>query len=173
LLYFVRLLFDPSAAEIFLETAINGCSPELRLSAADIYVSVFPELNDDREALWELSLHGGSAELRMAAAARLVRFLAADTEFSDYELGLMALDSDSQVLREAAGYALGMRWLGQVDNGDLDLNTRVHFPDAASNMIKEGTLVQLAAAHTEINAELAQSAILPLFRLFLIRRSIP
>jgi hypothetical protein len=161
----VLLLFDPSFAETFHNTAVNGCSPELRWSASNLYLAIAAA--NDPNKLWDFTLNGNSEELQLAAASRLIPHLADDEDRDDGELQSLALTLGNKPLRFAAGYALGLRWLRLVEAGELDLGTRFEFPPNGKVNLIRGTLTQYATVHSGVHPELAQGAILPLFHLFL------
>lgn len=161
----ILLLFDPSFADTFLDTAINGCSPELRSSAANLYLAIAAA--NDENKLWDFTLNGESDELQLAAASRLIPFLADNDERDDGDLQNLALTLGNRPLRFAAGYALGLRWLRLVEAGELDLGTRFEFPPNGKVNLIRGSLTQYATVHSGVHAELAQGTILPLFYLFM------
>ncbi len=159
------LLFDPTFAENFLETASNGCSHELRLAAADLYVSLSPRFQEPEELLLLARSAASSAELQLAAATKLISIWADDQSLSAADLQSMALNGENGPLKAAAGYALGLRWLREVEAGRLDLATRFAYPPGGGVTATEGTIAQFAAIHAGVHPELAQAVVLPIFKL--------
>jgi len=156
---------------VFYDQALRGCTSELRTVAALLYLE-FPQFGPPlgpgsaREIWEELALEAKSAEMRAAAASRLIPFLADDQGLSDEDLQQLALLGKTAEFRSAAGSALGFRWQQKVKISKLDLSTIISFLGPDGQTLRQGTLIQFAATHTEVHPELAQAAIAPLFLLF-------
>ncbi len=158
---------DPTLLPRLLDKALHGCNPELRASAAIVYLilSQFISPNDEA-ALRALAREGGSTELRAAAAGLLAPLFAKDKALGDQDLQRLAFIDETAELKSAAGLALGLRWEEQAKEGKLGLATALSFIGSDGKSLQKGTLIQFAAVHIGVHPELAGAATLPLAILF-------
>jgi len=169
LLMLEGLVQDASFYETLLDKALYGCTHELRVAAAELYLFAPVGLTRKNEAeLKVLALEGGSAELRSAAASRLAFFYAFEQDWSDIYLQQLALTAETTELKSAAALALGLRWQVTAQKRELGLTTVFSFLGPDGRTLRQGNLIQFVAAHTAANPELAQAAILPLYQIFLL-----
>ncbi len=157
------VLFDPSFSERLRDTAIDGCTAELRTAAADFFFQIMDEGNRAQAAL-EVINSDTSPEFQRAAAPWVALRWASqgDDGQTPIELQRRALTGQTVGTRSAAGLALGLIWAERVRAGNLARDSAVEFLGAEGSTTRSGTLVQFASVHTETNPELARAAVLPL-----------
>lgn len=155
------VLFDPSFSERLRDTALNGCTSELRTAAADFFFQIMDEGNRAQAAL-EVINRDTSPELQRAAAPWVALHWAQDDGPTPTDLQQRALTGKTMGTRSAAGLALGLMWADRVQGGDLERDSVVEFLGADGTTTRSGTLVQFASVHTETHPELARAAVLPL-----------
>jgi hypothetical protein len=144
------------------ELAINGASHELRLAAARTYVD-FHQFTNVMEMI-ALAVHGESEELRSAVRFRLARALVGG-QLSDGEIYELARSGETPQLREAAGWALGMRWADETFREMLAISDIPRQSQARAYSLEQALII-FAAENTVIHPELALAAIGPLVNIW-------
>lgn len=140
------------------ELSVSGASHELRLVAASVYVN-FHQFGSFEELL-ELAVHGESEELRSAVRFRLARALV-HGQSSDGEIYELARTGETPQLREAAGWALGMRWGYAALEGTLTISDVPRQSQARAYSLEQALTI-FTAENTVAHPELAWAAIGPL-----------
>ena len=161
------VLLDPSFTENLYETAMNGCSAEIRAAAAEFLFQLVGEPNRSRAALEIINDPTASVEFQQAAAPWAAIHWAQDEELTPNALEQRSLAGETVGARTAAGLALGLIWADQVEQGDLGWSSVIEFLGPDGETLRSGTLVQFAGVHTEANPDLARAAVLPLTLLYL------
>ena len=161
------VLLDPSFTETLYETAMSGCTPELRAAAADFLFQLLSDENRSRAAMEVIHDAKASVEFQQAAAPWAAIGWAQEDGLTPNALGQRALAGETVGVRTAAGLALGLIWADQVDQGELTWSSIIEFLGPDGETLRSGTLVQFAGVHTETNPDLARATVLPLTLLYL------
>ena len=161
------VLLDPAFTETLFETAMSGCTSELRAAAADFLFQLVSDETRAQGAIEVVNDPDASAEFQQAAAPWAALSWARDAGLTPNALQRRALAGETVGVRTAAGLALGLIWAEQVEQGALSWSSTVEFLGPDGETPRSGTLVQFAAAHTETNPALARAAVLPLTALYL------
>lgn len=137
------------------ELAINGASHELRLTAARAYVD-FHQFTG-LEELIALATSGENEELRSAVRVRLARALVGG-QLSDGEIYELARSGHTWQLREAAGWALGMRWANEAFQGTLTISAIPRQSRTRAYSLEQALII-FATENTVAHPKLALAAI--------------
>lgn len=161
------VLLDPSFTESLYETAMNGCSSEVRAAASDFLFQLVGEQNRAQAGLEIINDPAASVEFQQAAAPWAAIGWAQNEGLTPNALQQRALAGETVGTRTAAGLALGLVWADRVNQGELTWSSIIEFLGPDGETLRSGTLVQFAGVHTETNPDLARAAVLPLTLLYL------
>ena len=156
------VFLDPAFTENLFNTAMDGCTSELRAAAADFLFQLVSEENRTRGALEIINDSTASVEFQRAAAPWAALHWAEEAGLTPPALQQRALGGQTVGIRMAAGLALGLIWANQVEQNELTRSSAVEFLGPNGKTMRTGTLVQFAGVHTETNPALARAAVLPL-----------
>ncbi len=160
------VLLNPAFTENLFETAMSGCTAELRAAAADVLFQLVGDSDRSRFAMEIIRNPEASVEFQRAAAPWAAIGWARDEGLTPNALQQRALGGETVGVRTAAGLALGLVWADQVEQGELSWSSTVKFLGPDGETPRSGTLVQFAGVHTETNPALARAAVLPLTLLY-------